>query len=277
MTFSPSRIVSTISSVNSWFWSNLVLSTSDYAHEGLFLFEIMSTWQSVQLGVCLLGFCPLASLATWHSAHVILFLLLVLSTLLYAHVWFCLLGSLSNWVFVYLNSVHLWSLATWHSAQVGLSSHFIQSTLGAAHVWLWLLWSQSNWKAVYLNSVYFGRLATWHSLQIGLCPLLVLATLDCAHFRFCLLWSQSTLVVIYFESVHLGVGTHDSQSSKFSAREKDFQIPFGSPFVLSFCESVQLGVCLSRFCPLWSPATWHSLQIGLCPLLVLSTLDFAHV
>ena len=84
-------------------------------------------------------------------------------------------------------------------------------------------------------------------------------------------------MVVYFESVHLGVGTHDSQSSKFSAREKDFQIPLGSPFVLSFCESVQLGACLSRFCPLWSPATWHSLQIGLCPLLVLSTLDFAHI
>ena len=31
---------------------------------------------------------------------------MVLSTLDFAQVWFCLLGILSNWVFVYLDSVH---------------------------------------------------------------------------------------------------------------------------------------------------------------------------
>ena len=48
MTFSSRRIVSTIGFVNSGFYSSLVLST----------------WYSVHLDVCLLGFCPLGSLAT---------------------------------------------------------------------------------------------------------------------------------------------------------------------------------------------------------------------
>ena len=90
MTFSSCRIMS-IGSVNSGFYSHLALST----------------WDSVQLGVCLLGFCPLGSLAKLHSAHVGLCPLLVLSTLDSTQVWFCLLGILSIWMFVYLDSVHL--------------------------------------------------------------------------------------------------------------------------------------------------------------------------
>ena len=66
--FSPNKIVSTIGSVNS----------------GLCSLEVLSTWDSLQLGVCLLGFCLLASLATWHFAHVGLFPLLALSTLISA-------------------------------------------------------------------------------------------------------------------------------------------------------------------------------------------------
>ena len=137
MTFCPSGIVSIICSVNSAFCSCLALSTWDY----------------VQLGVCLLGFCPLASLASWHSVHIGLFPLLVLSTLLSAHVWFCLLGSLSNWVFFYLNSFHSGSLATWHSAQVGLCPLLVLSTLDSAHVWFILLGILSTWVFVYLESV----------------------------------------------------------------------------------------------------------------------------
>ena len=65
MTCCPCRIVSAIGSVNSGFCSRLVLSTCD----------------SVQLGVCLLGFFPLGSLATCNYAHLELYPLLVLSTL----------------------------------------------------------------------------------------------------------------------------------------------------------------------------------------------------
>ena len=61
----------------------------------------------VQLSVCLVGFCLLWSLATWHSFHVGLFPLLVLSTLECSHFWFCLHGSPSIWVYVYFQSVHM--------------------------------------------------------------------------------------------------------------------------------------------------------------------------
>ena len=128
MTFLPDRIVSSIGSVNSRLCSLLVLST----------------WESVHLRLYLLWFCPLDDLSTCHVAHVGLCPLLVLSALDSAHPWFCLLGSLSNWVFVYLNSVHLRSLATWHSAHVGLCPLLILSTLGSAHVWFRLLGSQST-------------------------------------------------------------------------------------------------------------------------------------
>ena len=107
MTFCPYRIVSTAGSINFGFCSRFVLSTWEYFHKGLFLFEIMSIWHSVPLGVCLLSSCPLGSLATRHSAHVGLSLLMVLSTLDCANFWFCLLGSPSNRVFGYLDSVHL--------------------------------------------------------------------------------------------------------------------------------------------------------------------------
>ena len=188
MIFSLSRIVSTICYVNYGFCSRLALST----------------WDAVQLGVCLLGFCPLASLATWHSAHIGLFPLLVLSTLLSAHVWFCLLGSLSNWVFVYLNSVHLGSLATWHSAQVVLCPLLILSTLGSAHFWLCPLGSQSNWVVVYLKSVYLESLSTWYSAHVGLCPILILTTMCSAHGWFSLLGSQFPWVVVFLNSIYLG-------------------------------------------------------------------------
>ena len=96
MTFCPHRIVSTLGFVNSGFCPRVFLST----------------WESVHLGVCLLGICPLESRSTRNSFHVGLCPLLVLSTLDFANCWFSLLGSLSNWMFVYLDSVHLGNLAT---------------------------------------------------------------------------------------------------------------------------------------------------------------------
>ena len=107
MIFCPRRTVSTIGSINFGFCSRLVLSTWKYVNKGLFLLQIMSTWHSVPLGVCLYSSCPLGSLATTHSAHVGLSLLMVLSTLNCANFWLGLLGSPSNRVFGYLDSVHL--------------------------------------------------------------------------------------------------------------------------------------------------------------------------
>ena len=123
MTFCPRRIVSTIDSFNYGFCPRVVLST----------------WKSVYLGGCLLEICLLGSLATWRSAHVGLFPLLVLWTLLSAHVWFCLLGRQTNWVAFYLNSIYLGSLATWHSAHVGLCQLLVRWTLDSTHVWIYLL------------------------------------------------------------------------------------------------------------------------------------------
>ena len=229
MTFWPRRIVSTIDSVNSAFRSCLVLSSWKFVQLGACLLEFYlfwesghvpfcpcrvvsisgslnsrfcsrlayySTWDSIYLGVCLLGVCPLESLATWHSAHVGVCPLMVLPTLDSAQIWFCLLGIMF------------------------MKEYF------------------------YLRSCTLGILFTW--------------------------------VFDYYDSVHLGVWPHDSQSTKFSAWDKVFQISSGSPLVLSLFESVQLGVYLPGFCTLWILATWHSFQVGLCPLLVLPTLDSAH-
>ena len=91
MTFCPHRIVSTLGFGNSGFFSRVLLTS----------------WESVHLGVCLLGICPLESLSTRNSSHVGLCPLLVLSTLDFANCWFSLIGSPSNWMFVYLDSVHL--------------------------------------------------------------------------------------------------------------------------------------------------------------------------
>ena len=155
----------------------------------------------------------------------------------------------------------------------------------------------STWDSTFLGVCLFGvgplkSLATWHSAHVCVCPLMVLPTLDSAQIWFCLLgimfmkeyfYLRSctlgilfTWVFDYLDSVHLGVCPHDSQSTKFSARYKVFQISSGSPIVLSLFESVQLGVYLPGFCTLWSLATWHFFQVGLCPLFVLSTLDCAH-
>ena len=90
MTFCPRSIVSTIDSVNYGFGKRVVRSTSE----------------SIHLGGCLLGICPLGSLVTRHSSHVGLFPSLVLSNLDSAHFCFYLLGSLSSWVFIYLDAVH---------------------------------------------------------------------------------------------------------------------------------------------------------------------------
>ena len=85
MTFLPRRIVPTIGSVNSGFYSHLVLSTwilssreygnmtfcprrivstKGFVNSGFCLRLLRSIWESLHLEVYLLGFCPLESLAT---------------------------------------------------------------------------------------------------------------------------------------------------------------------------------------------------------------------
>ena len=160
MKFCPRRMLSTIASINSGFYSHLVLCTWEYVNKGLFLFEIMSTWHSVYLDACLLEFCPLGIWSLWQSVHI---------------------GrhprkGLSNLVWFTFCSIYLWGGPT-----------------GCLSTWFFLLWS----------------LARWHPPHAGLCPLLVSSTLDFAHVWFCLLGILSNLVFVYLDSVHLGVLPHD--------------------------------------------------------------------
>ena len=97
MTFCPRRIVFTIGSVNSGFCPRWVLSS----------------WKSVQPGAWLLGIRLLGSLAAWHSAHVGLCPLMVLSTPDSAYIWFCQLGIMFMKVFFYLRSCTLGNLSNW--------------------------------------------------------------------------------------------------------------------------------------------------------------------
>ena len=268
----------------------------------------MSTLESVYIGGFLLWICQLGSLATWHSAHVGLCPLLVLSILGSAHVWLILRGILSTWVFDYLDSVHL-GVCPYDSQSTKLSSRdmVFQTSSGSPLV-------LSLFEPVQLGVCLPGfcplwSLATWHSLQAGLCPLLVLSNLDCAHFWFCLLGSQSTWVVVYMESVHSGVWPHDSQSTKFSAHDKVFQISLGWPWALSFfwvcptwclsswfLSTLESGhmtfspnrivstICSvnSAFCSRLAYSTWDSIYLGvfllgICPLESLATWHSAHV
>ena len=92
MTSSPRRIVSTIGSVNSGFCSRLVLSTWDSIHLGVCLLEI-----------CLLGslgymtFCPGRIVSTIGSVNSRFCLHVVLSTLESVHLCVCLLGICCLW------------------------------------------------------------------------------------------------------------------------------------------------------------------------------------
>ena len=206
---------------------------------------ITSICESVRLGVCLLAFCLLWILATWLSLHVGLCPLLVLSTLDSAHVWFSLLGILFDLGICLLGICPLESLATWNFAHFCVCPLMFLSTLDSAHIWDCLLGIMFIKDFFYLRSCKLGMLFTW--------------------------------VFDYLDSVDLGVCPYDSQSTYVVARNKVFRIWSGSPFLLSICESVQLGVCLNGFCPLESLAAWHSLHVVLYPLLVLSTPDSTHV
>ena len=91
-----------------WVGPLLVLSTLDSAHVWFSLLGIL-----FDLGVCLLGICPLESLATWHFAHFCVCPLLFLSTLDSAHIWDCLLGIMFIKDFFFSRSCKLGMLFTW--------------------------------------------------------------------------------------------------------------------------------------------------------------------
>ena len=177
---------------------------------------------------------------TWHSSHVGLFPLLVLSTLDCAHVLFRLLGSLSTWDFIFFDSVHSkvsqhdelltkdcvyswfcpdWILLTFGSVYLGVCPGGCLPTLILSAWESGLMTSLPHRKVSSIGSVNSGLcsllvLSSWESCHItiwnvGFCPLLVLLTLDSAHIWFCLLWSPSTWVLVYLESAYLGVWPHD--------------------------------------------------------------------
>ena len=154
MTFCPRRIVSTISSMNSGFYSRLNISTLDYVHKRLSPFDIMSTWHFVHLGGCLLQIG-----LSWESGHMIICPCRIVSNIDSFNYGFCPRVVMSTWESVYMGGCLLWicqlgSLATWHSSHAGLFPLLILSTLDCAHFWLCLLGSQSTWVVVYLESVH---------------------------------------------------------------------------------------------------------------------------
>ena len=120
-----------------------------------------------------------------------------------------------------------------------------------------------------------GSLAIWHSTNVGFCPLLVLSTLDSAHVLFCLIGIIFTLVIVYLAALCLQVWPHD-----ILLRWVCVHCWFCQLWILLTCGSVyfkvNLGVRLLEISQLGSLSTRHSAHVGLCPLLVLSTLDCAN-
>ena len=136
-----------------------------------------------------------------------------------------------------------WNLSTWESGYMTFCQCRFVSIIGSVNSRFCSCLAYFNWDSIYLDVCLFGvcplkRLATWHTAHVCVCPLMVLSTLDSAHIWFCLLgimlmkeffYLRSctlgilfTWVFDYLDSVHLGVCPHDSQSTKFSARDKVF-------------------------------------------------------
>ena len=275
MTFCPRRIVCTIGSVNSGFCSRLVLSTLE----------------SGQQGVCWLGIYQIGSLVTSISSHIGFRPIRVLSTLDSALVCFFLLGCPSTRDIIYFDTVHsevcphdelltkdcvhhwfcqFWILLTWGSVFLGVFPTRCLST-----------WILSTWKPVHMIFRQLRIVSTIGCVHSGFCslswfylignmPIQDFSNWDPVHFALCSVGSLSTSTRSILESGYMKfcpcriVPTIDFVNSGFCSR-----------FVLSTWESVHLGIYLPGFSPLGSLATWHVAHVGLCPLLVRSTLDSA--
>ena len=238
MTFCPCRIVSAIGSVNSAFCSNLV----------------PSFWKSVQLVVCLLEFCPY-----WESGNMTFCPSRIVFTMDTINSGFCSRLALSSWESVQLEGCLLEFCLSWESGHMTVWPRRIVSTIGYVNFGFCSCLGLSSWEFVHLDVCLFGfcphgNLCTWYSVNSGLCQRLVVSTLDSAPSWFCLLvimfmkeyfyLRPCTLGILFtfvfdsLDSVHLGVCPYDSQSTKFCARDKVFQISSGSPLVLSLFKSV---------------------------------------
>ena len=253
----------------------------------------MATWHSVHLGVCLLGFCLLGSLATRHSAHVGLCPLLILSTLGSAHLRFFLLGSQSTWVVVFLEIVYLgvllhdilpkWDCVHYLFCQLCILLAFGLFYLGFYLPGSLLTWNLSSWK--FSNMTFCRRwyVSTNGSVNSWFCSRLVLSSSKSVQLGVCLLefylsWEPSYMtfcpprIVSNISSMNSGfylrliLSTLDYVNKGFFLFE-----------IMSTWHSVHLGVCLLGFCLLGRPATRHSAHVGLCPLLIPSTLGSAHL
>ena len=237
MSFFPRSIVSSFGSVKSGLCSLLVLSTSESVHLGFFL----------------LGFCPLWSRATWHSAHVGLFPLLALSTLDSADVWFCLLRSQSTWVNVYLESVHSEvcahdELLTKKGVHHLFCQFWILLTLGSVFLgdsppgWM-STWNLSTWKSGIMSFFPRSIVSSFGSVKSGLCSLLVLSTSESVHLGFfllgfCPLWSLAT-----WHSAHVGLFPLLALSTLDSADVWFCLLRSRSTWVNVYLESVHSEVC----------------------------------
>ena len=153
MTFCPCRIVSIIGSVNSGFCSCLAYST----------------WDSIYMGVWLLGFCSLGSLPIWQSVHKVIFPRYGLSNLVGLT-----FSSLPFWAFPTW-CLSSWILSTLESGHMTVSPSRIVSTIGSVKSGLCSLLVLSTWESVHLGGCLhgissLGSLATWQSVHKVLCP-----------------------------------------------------------------------------------------------------------
>ena len=117
----------------------------------ILLFLVLSTWESVLLGFCLLGIFPLGSLAPWHSSQIGLFPLI-----------------LSSWKSVQLGVFLLRFCSSLESGHMTFYPRRIMSTIGSVHSGFSPRAVLFNWDYVHLDvcllrSYPLWSLATWRT------------------------------------------------------------------------------------------------------------------
>ena len=167
----------------------MIVSTAGSVQTGFLSLLVLSTLESVQVGVCLLWFCPLGSLATFR----------IVSTICSVNPGFCSFLVLSTWESVHLGVFllgirPLGSLATWHSApedcvHYSISQFWILLTFGALYFRSWPPRCLSTW-----------ILYTWKPVHMLFCQLRIVSRIGCIHSGFC-----SLLVLSTSDYVHTGL------------------------------------------------------------------------
>ena len=251
MIFFPRRIVSFIDSVNSGLWSLLVLST----------------WESVHLGGCLLVISSLGSLATWHSSHVRLFPLLFLSTLDCAKFWFFLLRSPSTWDFIYFDSVHSQE-----------SPHDELLPKECPHRWFSLIWILLTFASVYLGVGPPGCLSTWKvytlvSGQMTFCPRRIVSTIGSVNSGFCSRLDLSSWESVQVDVYLLGFCQLENCAHDILPIEDCVKDWFCQLWIVLTFGSVYLVVSPRGWLSTWNHFTWESGHMTFCPRRIVSTID----